>query len=374
MIKQPLAGVVSFLRRTSAAPSMNDLSDADLLERSMSDQTTGSFDALMRRYSRLVWSVCRRVAHDPHDAEDAFQATFLVLVRKAAEIDRRRSLGSWLWGVAYRAALKANAQAARRRARERQVDNMAIYPSASPTSTEDVRRELDAAFEHLPEKYRAPLILCYLEGKTNAEAAHELGWPIGSISKRLARGRELLRRRMAQRGTLLTAGMFAALLTENATTAATPAPLAAATTAAMRLLAAGQGTIASCTSPSVAALTRGVLRVMRLVKLRFVLGWVVTACLAAGISGASLLQTFAKEAAPNGQAPSARPQVAETAAALKLPPELAQIVRVVKPRADETKWQRIPWLTDLAQAQQVAKKERRPLFLFVSGDDPLEAC
>lgn len=117
MIKQPLAGVVSFLQNVRGA-GMNDLSDADLLERSMSDQATGSFDALMRRYSRLVWSVCRRVAHDPHDAEDAFQATFLVLVRKAAEIDRRRSLGSWLWGVAYRAALKANAQAARRRTRE----------------------------------------------------------------------------------------------------------------------------------------------------------------------------------------------------------------------------------------------------------------
>src|SRR5262249_54208020 len=163
-----------------------------------------------------------RVLHDGHAAEDAFQATFLVLVRKASDLHRPEQLAGWLYGVAYRVAVKARTLAARRSEHERRVAAMSRAESPWGGLEGELRSVLDEEMQYLPEKYRLPLVLCYLEGKTNEQAARQLGWPAGSISYRLARGRELLRKRLSRRGLLFAAGTFALLLTRTTVSAAVP--------------------------------------------------------------------------------------------------------------------------------------------------------
>src|SRR5262249_36567701 len=148
----------------------------------------------------LVLNVCQRILQHAHDAEDAFQATFLVLIRKAASIGRRDLLGNWLYGVAYRTALEAKSLKARRQAKEMQVDEMPPDETPHSDSWRDLEQYLDQELHRLPDRYRIPIILCDLEGKTQKEAAASLGWPEGTVSGRLSRGREMLARRMARYG------------------------------------------------------------------------------------------------------------------------------------------------------------------------------
>jgi RNA polymerase sigma factor (sigma-70 family) len=175
------------------------LSDAQLLRRFNLLQDPGAFTALVQRHWPTVLGVCRRLLRDDHSAEDACQAAFMVLLRKARLIAQPERLASWLYGVALRVAGKARSRAARRRDHERRV----IVPAAADPLREVVRRDLHALLtaeiHTLPEKYRGPLLLCYWEGLTNEEAARQLGCPAGSMSWRLARGRELLRRRLTRR-------------------------------------------------------------------------------------------------------------------------------------------------------------------------------
>jgi RNA polymerase sigma factor (sigma-70 family) len=180
--------------------AMGEPTDSQLLKRFARQQDEAAFAALVKRHGPMVLAVCRRILRDAHDADDAFQATFLVLVRKAPVIARPELLGNWLYGVAYRVAVKARIIAARRSERERQVPAMTLSDPLSDVTGRELRAVLDAELSRLPEKYRAPLVLCYLEGKTNEQAARLLGWPIGSISGRLARARELLRERLLSRG------------------------------------------------------------------------------------------------------------------------------------------------------------------------------
>jgi RNA polymerase sigma factor (sigma-70 family) len=157
--------------------------------------------------------------------DDAFQATFIVLVRKAATISQPELLGNWLYGVAYRVAVKARVNAARRSAHERQAASMPRSESAPESDNRELRKVLDEEIDRLPEKYRAPLVLCYLEGKTNEEAAKVIGCPIGSMSWRLSRGREMLHRRLCARRFVAPAAVGVMLLTEAAATAAVPLAL-----------------------------------------------------------------------------------------------------------------------------------------------------
>jgi RNA polymerase sigma-70 factor (ECF subfamily) len=161
----------------------------------------------------MVLGVCRRVLDNAHDAEDAFQATFLVLVRRAGSISRRDLLANWLYGVAYRTARKARTSIRRRRRREKLAAGVLRVEPSGAAAWRDLGALLDEELLCLPHKYRAPLVLCYLEGKTSEEAARQLGWPPGSMSARLARGRELLRERLENRdrgrNRSPTAGMFA---------------------------------------------------------------------------------------------------------------------------------------------------------------------
>jgi RNA polymerase sigma factor (sigma-70 family) len=187
--------------------------DRELLERFFRDQDEAGFKALVRRHGPLVLRVCRRVLHQEQDAEDAFQATFLVLARRGGSLVNPELLGSWLYGVAYRIARKIRNQAARRRAQERQGTALtqAEVPPAD-LAWREMRSALDEELNRLPDKYRLPLVLCYLQGLTNAEAARRLGWPVGSMSYLLARGRELLRGRLRGRHRGAPAGFPAFLL------------------------------------------------------------------------------------------------------------------------------------------------------------------
>jgi RNA polymerase sigma-70 factor (ECF subfamily) len=238
------------------------LSDGQLLERFIVHRDEAAFSDLVHRYGSLVLGVCQRVLGDSHQAEDAFQATFLVLVRKAKILDRSGPLGNWLYAVAFRTATKARMIAARRRARERQ----AMYSTSEPSIVEnqawdELRPILDQELSQLPRKYRAPLVLCYLEGKTQQEAAKELGWPSGSMSRRMNRARQLLRDRLAKRGMAnsIGVGMLFWLLQQHATASVVSPALAESTVEAALALAAGKTLVSAgiATLSEEAALSTG---------------------------------------------------------------------------------------------------------------------
>lgn len=207
--------VVQCLRGAMLRRNVADLTDGQLLGFYVEQRDETTFEALVQRHGPMVLGVCRRLLRNSQDAEDAFQATFLVLVRKADAIRPREMVGNWLYGVAYQTALKARAVAARRNARERQVSAMPepVIPQQTPADWQPV---LDRELNGLPEKYRVPIVLCDLEGKGHLEAARQLGWPQGTLSGRLSRGRVLLAKRLARRGVTLSAGSLATLISSEA--------------------------------------------------------------------------------------------------------------------------------------------------------------
>jgi RNA polymerase sigma factor (sigma-70 family) len=245
--------VLSHLRRLSASAPEGD---RQLLSRFAAARDEAAFAALVARHGPMVLGVGRRLLGDRPVAEDVFQATFLVLARKAGAIRRRESVGGWLYGVAYRLALKARAGEARRRRHER-----AAAASRPPVSPDEACREvlaiLDEELLGLPERYRLPLVLCYLEGRTQDEAARELGWSLSTLRRRLERGRELLRARMTGRGATLSAGLFVAALAAPATPDVVPPTLAAAAVRVAAGAAAAAAVEALARSAEAAFLTRG---------------------------------------------------------------------------------------------------------------------
>ena len=192
--------------------TLGGLSDGQLLERFVAAGPAAgdAFDVLMARHGPMVLGVCRRILRDSHAADDSFQVTFLVLARRAAAIRKRESLGPWLHGVARRVALRARVAAMVRREREARA---AIDPSAAePEADEpDIGPVLHAEIDRLPEKYRVPIIACYLQGRTIDEASRQLGWPVGTVGGRLARARDRLRDRLIRRGLFSPAVLGGAL-------------------------------------------------------------------------------------------------------------------------------------------------------------------
>ena len=249
-------------RFPSVLPGWSDspLPDGQLLQRYVATRDEQAFAGLVERYGPLVLGVCKRVLQHSHDAEDAFQATFLVLARRAATLDGRGSLGNWLYAVAYRTAIKARQSAARRRARELQVLNMSTVLSSEEEEWSDLRPLLDEELNQLPVKYRAPLVLCYLEGKTQEQAARELGWPTGSMSRRMNRARDLLQERLARRGLALSTGFLFVLIAKNAGAAIVSPTLVGITAKAALAFVAGQAGLEATISGKVASLAEEVLR------------------------------------------------------------------------------------------------------------------
>jgi RNA polymerase sigma factor (sigma-70 family) len=259
----------------------------------------------------MVLGVCRRVLAQEQDAEDVFQATFLVLALKARSIRKRGSLGSWLYGVASRLALKVKAQAARRRLHERRAVPMSPVAANGEQDWSELRPLVDEELQHLPEKYRAPLVLCYLEGKTNADAARELGCALGSMSKRLNRGRALLRARLVRRGITLSAPVLGAFLTERTRAAVSTTLLEASVQAALRV--AAKETLTGFVSTTVVALAQGVTRKMFVTKVKIAIALFMGMALAVGGAGwaaHSWAESSADDDPPAQQAP--RPQAGAT--------------------------------------------------------------
>jgi RNA polymerase sigma-70 factor (ECF subfamily) len=214
--------VISYLRMTLCAGTMAGAPDGELLEQFLAQRDEAAFAALLRRHGPMVWRVCRGLLAHPQDAEDAFQATFLILARKAAAIGRRQLLANWLFGVARRAALNMRALRARRARHEQSCGDLPDVPATVETPWDDIQAVLDEELARMPAKYRLPLLLCGLEGMTHAEAGAYLGWPTGTVAGRLSRGRELLRTRLLRRGVTAPAAALAALLAPDAASAAVP--------------------------------------------------------------------------------------------------------------------------------------------------------
>jgi RNA polymerase sigma factor (sigma-70 family) len=244
------------------------VSDGQLLSRFITTRDEPSFAALVRRHGPMVFGVCRRILRDFHHAEDAFQATFLVLARRAPAIVVGESLACWLYGVAYRTALEAQAMSARRRTHEKLVRNLP-HPAVMPADAQDWRPLLDRELNVLPKKYRAAIVLCDLEGRPRREAARLLGIGGNTLSSRLARARGLLAKRLARCGVVLSAGALPVVIAEGEASAALPAALILSTARAAALLAAGQ--MASVSTPAI-LLMKGVMKAMLMKKLRFAAG------------------------------------------------------------------------------------------------------
>jgi len=244
----------------------DSLSDGQLLQRYLARRDEAAFAALVQRYAGLVLGVCRRVLRDGHAAEDAFQATFLVLVRRASSLDKTGSLSSWLYGVAYRTALKARGKEARQRNRDRQAVRSAAVQSNGERVWSDLQPVLDEELHRLPSKYRLALVLCYLEGKTHQQAARELGWPSGSMSRRVERAREILRGHLEKRGLLLSTGLLFALIGKQQTAAA--GELVVRTAQAAMYFGPGCSSSAAAVSPGVAALAEKTLLTFSVSKLK----------------------------------------------------------------------------------------------------------
>ncbi len=293
MDSRPLHTLLQRLRH-SADPSGGDLSDAELLLRFVRQRDEAAFELLVRRHGPMVLGVCRRVLRDAHGAEDAFQATFLALVRKAGSIARGGAVAPWLYRVAFRVALRARAAASRRSARPGLPADLAA-PEADSPAERDWRPILDEEIDRLPERYRRPVVLYHLQGYTLAEAARQLGCPRGTVAVRLVRARQRLRARLTLRGVIWGAALSVALATGRAA----PAALVKAT--ARAALGYALGGAASALPASVLTLTEGVLRAMFLRKLKFAAAVLLATTLVGAGAGWATYRAVA------GQAPEAGP-------------------------------------------------------------------
>ena len=279
MATGPIHGVLDHVRRAALREDEAVCTDGELLSRYLARREEAAFAALVRRHGPMVLGVCRRLLGSHADAEDAFQATFLVLVRKAASVRPRERVANWLHGVACHTAQKVRAGAARRQVKERTAGEM-HRPDTPDEAYQELLPLLDRELQRLPERYRVPIVLCELEGKTHQEAARQLGWPVGTVSGRLSRGRALLARRMKRYGAA----------PPELAPAAVPPVLAAATAKAATAFAAGSAA-AAVVSAKVIALAEGTVKTMLLTKLRAITSVLLAVALAAttmGLGGTAL--------------------------------------------------------------------------------------
>lgn len=247
---------MGFLRGWFGDAAVNDQSDGALLKRFLEQEDQAAFQTLFQRYSGLVMRVCRQVLQNSEEVNDAFQATFIVLARKAQTVKQSEALAGWLHRVALHIALQARARAAKRQTHEKQVAAMRKEETVDLTDLHDVWPILHDEVNQLPAKYRTPVVLCYLDGKTNEEAASQLNWPVGTVKTRLAQGREMLRDRLQRRGVVLPIGLIgAALLGEAQAEAAVSPALMEATLRAVSLASdADEAAVAAELSADVSSL------------------------------------------------------------------------------------------------------------------------
>jgi RNA polymerase sigma factor (sigma-70 family) len=253
-------------------PGRADLSDGQLLERFLQQREEAAFEGLVSRHGSLVLGVCRSLLRDPHDADDAFQATFLVLACRAASIRRTESVASFLYGTACRIARRLRCQKARRQTLHHRAATR--RPEAAPPDADERETHalLHEELSRLPRKYREVLVACYLQSKTNEQAARELGHPLGSMSRHLNRARELLRERLLGRGVGVLAALVGPALAEQAT-AAVPPLLFHSTMDTIRRHVLAAALLAGSTPPAAVVLAQGVLHAAQLTR------WAIAALL-----------------------------------------------------------------------------------------------
>lgn len=282
--------VLRHIRRLGSTGGASRPSDARLLERFSRDHDETAFADLVRRYAPMVLNVCRSVLHHEQDAEDALQATFIVLARRASSIRKRDALAGWLYEVAHRVAGRAQASAARRREQERKATPMASADSTLDMTLRDLHRVLHEELLRLPDKYRVPLVLCYLQGRSHQEAAAQLGWTKGTFRGRLDRGREQLRRRLSARGIALSGVLCASVV----------APRMVAEARVESLIKGVSGGI----SVRASALAEGVMRAMLTSKIKIATAVVVAVGIA--LTGVTLTQRVTAGGEPAKSPPATR--------------------------------------------------------------------
>jgi RNA polymerase sigma factor (sigma-70 family) len=320
MASGPLHKSLGPLRQLAATQFFAGWDDGRLLERFLAQRDQAAFAELVHRHRRLVWGLCRRLLRQEQDAEDAFQATFVVLALKARSIRKRQGLVSWLHGVAYRCAMQTKRHEARRKRHEHQALRTVWADAADDIQLRELWTLLAGEVERLPEKQRAPFVLCCLEGKTQEEAGRDLGWTVGTVSGRLARARQELQKRLARKGIPISAVLGVTTLAETEVSAAV---IATTVRAALGSLF-GAAAVATSISPKVSALVKGVSQAMFLSKTKTATLILLLIGLAAG-GGLAAQQAF-REDLP------ARPRVA--AAIQPDPPALAKD----EPRKDKLRY------------------------------------
>jgi len=288
MAIETLGAALQQINRLFAEGAVAQLPDGQLLERFLTQEDAGAFETLMGRHGPMVLSVCRGILRDTRDAEDAFQATFLVLVKKGGTIRGRDTLGGWLYQVAHRVAIQANAAAARRRTHERQAGQMAVATSMDgPAASDDLRPVLHGEIARLPEKYRLAIVLCDLEGLPQVQAAGQLHWSERTLRHRLAEGRARLKRRLARRGLAPEGTTLTAVFLREARTVVPSAWCESTVRAA--LVTVHHAATAGAISTATYKLTEEMLKVMLLQKLKLASATLLGAGLLAWGASAALI-------------------------------------------------------------------------------------
>ena len=257
MPRANLSSVMRYIRRTAGSPAPQEFTDAQLLEQYRCHRDGEAFAALVHRHAPLVRSVCRRILQHEHDAEDAFQASFLVLASKAGSIRKAASLASWLHGVAFRIAMRIRKTPGRKSPALNDTAGQAQNLPMTAAVLREAQTIVDDELNRLPEKYRAPFIMCCLEGKSRPEAARELGWKEGTVSSRIAQARKLLQQRLSRRGVVLSAVLCVLELSRTAAPAVGPALIDRTVQAALSF-AAGESAATNLASALAVAVAKKV--------------------------------------------------------------------------------------------------------------------
>jgi RNA polymerase sigma factor (sigma-70 family) len=339
-----------------------DAPDGELLARFVNHQDESAFALLLRRHSPMVLGVCRRMLNDPHDVEDAFQATFYIFVRKAASIAHGKAVGSWLYRVAYHTAARVRSGRNRLRITESPVEAVAVDLPSAAEPAEELQHVLDDAINALPARYRLPIVACYLEGRKPEEVARDLGCRVGTLWTRLSRAREHLRGVLSSRGITMSAVALATVLEKNVS-AAVPNELMNSTFRAGLLLASGQTVAAGAFPPCVESLAKEVVRGFLVSQLR-----TATLVLAAMVTLIASSWLAFCTGAENPGLPAA-PVSGEASVPLLQPNEVADLVKwqkLIPPQPGESRWRELPWLTSLSQARVQAAAEGKPIYLHVT--------
>jgi len=369
VLNSPVSKVVEHLRKTVLRREEDATSDGELLGRFLDKRDEVAFAALVRRHGPMVWGVCLRIVGNLHDAEDAFQAAFIVLVRRAAAVKPREAVGNWLYGVAVHTALKAREISARVRGKEKQVTSMPEPAKHPHEDWEEMQALLDQELSALPDKYRLPVVLCDLEGRTRKEVAAKLKIPEGTLSSRRATAHQMLARRLARSGLAVSGASLSALLAQNSASACVPASVVSSTIKTATLVAASQGAVAGVASAKVAALTEGVIKAMFISKLKVATAVVLVVVALIGVgtgAGALRLETAAEARADDEK---------RAADAQKSPPGK----EADKPKTDHDRlqgtWEFVSYTHGgkTHQKQDLHEKGGQPVTLTFDGDTTLSA-